>query len=717
MDCGPTCLRMIAKYYGRHYNISTLRGLSGINREGVSLLGLSEAAEKIGFRTVGAKLTWEQLKKDAEFPCIIYWDQVHFVIVYKIKNDTIYIADPAKGKVTYKKDEFLPHWVNSVEGGQKTGIVLLFYTSPAFYDQDGERGNSLSFSTLMQYVLPYKSLLFQLALGLLAGSILQLIFPFLTQAIVDIGIQNRDIHFIYLILSAQLMLFFGRTMVEFIRSWILLHMSTRINISILSDFLIKLMKLPMPFFDTKMVGDIMQRMGDHSRIQSFLTSQSLTTIFSFVNLLTFSVVLAYYHLLIFVVFLVSSVLYVIWITLFLKKRKELDHRRFGISASTQSTVIQLIQGMQEIKLNNSETIKRWEWERLQAGLFRYQVKNLALQQYQEGGAFFINEGKNIAITFISAIAVINGELTLGAMLAVQYIIGQLNGPVQQMIGFVQSLQDALISIERLNEVHEMNDEEPKGALYTAGLPATKDITIRNLWFSYPGAGDEPVLRNLNLVIPEGKITAIVGSSGSGKTTLVKILLKFYPPDKGDILVGDHHFGSLSSKIWRNSCGAVMQDGFIFSDSILRNIAVNTDTPDIHKLEHAIRLANIGSFIESLPLGLNTKIGPDGNGISQGQRQRILIARAVYKNPDFIFFDEATNALDTRNEKTIIENLQEFYQNRTVLVVAHRLSTVKNADQIVVLDKGQIVEIGTHDVLIRNKGAYFDLVSNQIEYSK
>jgi ATP-binding cassette, subfamily B, bacterial len=440
MDCGPTCLRMIAKHHGRGYSMDTLRRKSGINREGVSLLGISEAAEEIGFRTVGAKLTWEQLKNEAALPCVIYWNQVHFVVVYRIKGDKVYIADPAKGKVTYRKEEFLEQWLNSRNNGQSTGIALLLYTSPAFYDLEGEMGNRLSFGILFRYILPYKNLLFQLGLGLLAGSILQLIFPFLTQAVVDIGIQNRDINFIYLILMAQLMLFFGRTVVEFIRSWILLHMSTRINISILSDFLIKLMKLPMPFFDTKMVGDIMQRMGDHARIQNFLTGQTLSTLFSFVTLIVFSIVLAYYHMMIFTVFLVASILYVIWIVLFLKKRRELDHRRFGISSSNQSTVIQLIQGMQEIKLNNCEKQKRWEWEHLQARLFRYQVKNLALEQYQQGGAFFINEGKNIGITFISAIAVVNGQLTLGAMLAIQYIIGQLNSPVQQLIGFVHPLR-------------------------------------------------------------------------------------------------------------------------------------------------------------------------------------------------------------------------------------------------------------------------------------
>lgn len=714
MDCGPTCLRMIAKDYGKSYTLETLRRKSGINREGVSLLGISEAAEQIGFRTVGAKLSWEQLKDEANLPCVVYWDQVHFVVVYKITKHKVYVADPAKGKITFTKEQFLQQWLNAKEKGLPTGIALLLHTTPKFYDLEGEKGNRLSFGRLLRYVLPYKNLLFQLALGLLAGSILQLIFPFLTQAIVDVGIQNQDLDFIYLILIAQVMLFIGRTAVEFIRSWILLHMSTRINISILSDFLIKLMKLPMAFFDTRMTGDIMQRMEDHARIQSFLTGQTLSTLFSFVTLFVFAAVLAYYNLLIFIVFLVSSILYVVWVLLFLKKRAELDHRRFGISSGDQSKVIQLIQGMQEIKLNNCEKQKRWEWERLQARLFKYRVSNLSLNQYQQAGAFFINEGKNIGITFLSAIAVVNGQLTLGAMIAIEYIIGQLNGPVEQLIGFVRSAQDAQLSLERLNEIHEQEDEEPEKKQFLFSLPKNKAITIKNLNFTYPGAGNEPVLNDINLTIPQGKTTAIVGMSGSGKTTLIKLLLKFYALDSGKIHLGETNLDDINHRAWRRHCGVVMQEGFIFSNNIAQNVAVGEDHPDMQKLRHAVKVANIQDFIESLPLGFNTKIGSEGNSISQGQKQRMLIARAVYKDPKFIFFDEATNALDANNERTIMENLEDFFQNRTVIVVAHRLSTVKNADNLVVLSEGKIVEQGTHTELTTMKGAYYELVKNQLE---
>lgn len=714
MDCGPTCLRMVAKHHGRKYTLESLRKKSGINREGVSLLGISEAAENIGFRTVGVKLTPEQLFKEAPLPCIVYWNQQHFVVVYKVKGDKVYIADPAVGKVVYSKKEFLKNWLNSKIDSQDNGIVLLLYTTPKFFEQRHEKKDRLDFTRLIEYLKPYKNLLGQLALGLGVGSILQLIFPFLTQSIVDIGINTRDLNFIYIILIAQIMLFVGRTGVEFIRSWILLHMSTRINISILSDFLIKLMKLPMPYFDAKMTGDIMQRMEDHVRIQNFLTGQTLSTLFSFVNLLVFAVVLAYYNMLIFTVFLVSSILYIGWVLLFLKKRAELDHKRFGISSGDQSNVIQLIQGMQEIKLTNSEKQKRWEWERFQAKLFHYRVKNLSLNQYQQAGAFFINEGKNIGITFLAAVAVVNGQLTLGAMMAIQYIIGQLNSPIQQIIGFVQSTQDAHLSLERLNEIHKQEDEEPDNKSFVYELPAKKSIEVSNLSFTYQGAGNEPVLNDIHLSIPEGKTTAIVGMSGSGKTTLLKLLLKFYPLDNGDIRIGSTNLDLISHRIWRKNCGVVMQDGFIFSDNIARNIAVGEEQPDMVKLKHAVKVANIHEFIDSLPLGFNTKIGPEGNGISQGQRQRMLIARAVYKNPEYIFFDEATNALDANNEKVIMENLHKFFENRTVVVVAHRLSTVKKANNIVVLDEGKIIEEGTHQELTYAKGAYFELVRNQLE---
>lgn len=713
MDCGPTCLRMIAKHYGKNFSLQKLRDLSGINRAGVSLLGISEAAEKIGFRATGARLDIELLS-DVELPLILHWNKNHFVVLYRIKNGRYYIADPANGLITYTKDELFDYWIGKAGEDDLDGFALIVTPTPEFYEQSGDGRPQLDVSYLLGYLQPHRTLVLQILVGLCVGSILQLILPFLTQSVVDVGINTRNLNFIYIILIAQTMLFIGRLSVDFIRSWILLHISTRVNISILTDFLIKLMKLPISFFDTKMTGDIMQRMNDQKRIETFLTGSTLSVVFSLFNLVIFSFVLAYYNITIFIIFLVSTILYSFWVIVFLNRRRKLDLKRFELSAKNQSSIVQLINGMQEIKLNNCEQQKRWEWERVQAGLFRFNISSLKLGQYQQAGTFFINEGKNILITFLVAKSVIDGQLTLGAMMAVQYIIAQLNSPIEQMLGFVQQLQDAKISLERLNEVRELSDEEPIEKSFIKELPSDMSLSLRNITFTYPGAGNEPVLSKINLNIPQGKTTAIVGMSGSGKTTILKLLLRFYEPQKGDIKVGNGYLDQVSFRYWRGLCGVVMQDGFIFSDTIAKNIAVGDEYPDMHKLRHAIQMANIIDFIDSLPLGLNTKIGPEGNGISQGQRQRILIARAVYKDPEYIFFDEATNSLDSNNEKVIMKNLENFFRGRTVVVVAHRLSTVKNADNIVVLDKGIIIEQGTHAELTKAKGEYYQLVRNQLE---
>ncbi|MDJ1470238.1 peptidase domain-containing ABC transporter [Xanthocytophaga flava] len=717
MDCGPTCLRMISKYFGKSYTLQQLRDKSGLSREGVSLQGISSAAENIGFRTFGAKLSFDVLQDQVPLPCIAHWDQSHFVVVYNIskkgKTTQVHLADPASELLTISKDEFLESWASSSSNGQLEGIILALEPTPAFYDQEEFTNTGLDLSKLFSYLIPYRKLLWQLGLGLFVSTLLQLVFPFLTQSIVDFGVNTQNLNFIYVVLAAQLMLFAGRTSIEFIRSWILLHIGSRVNISLLSDFLFKLMKLPLSFFDTKMFGDIMQRIQDHERIEQLLTSTTLQVVFSLVNVIVFGLVLSFYHLPLFLVFLTGTVLYSLWIFLLLKKRRKLDYKQFNLDAKNQSKIVQLISGMQEIKLSNSETIRRWEWEIIQASLFKLKVKVLALNQYQQAGAFFLNEGKNILITFLAAKAVIEGQMTLGAMLAVQYIIGQLNSPIEQLLGFMQTLQNASISIERLNEIHTLEDEQIQGAPVLSYLPDQKSLHIKNLSFSYPGS-IQPILTNINLHIPQGKVTAIVGMSGSGKTTLLKLLLKFYLPTTGEIRLGDANLKYLSHSLWRSHCGVVMQDGYIFSDTIAKNIALSDQYPNISRLLYAVKMANINSFIDSLPLGYNTIIGEEGNGLSQGQKQRFLIARAIYKDPSFIFLDEATNALDANNESIIINNLTQVFKGKTVIVVAHRLSTVQHADQIVVLDKGEISEVGTHQQLTELGGNYYQLVKNQLE---
>jgi ATP-binding cassette subfamily B protein len=679
---------------------------------------LAEAAESIGLRTMPVKVSYFQGSElpgivNLPLPCIVHWDQHHYVVVYKLNAKHVWIANPSQGKMKMTRSEFESHWYSDRRGNEDVGVVLVLEPSPEFLQKDEEPVTRSGLLSLWPYISRYRSLVLQLGLGLLVGSILQLIFPFLTQAIVDKGISNQDLPFVTLILLAQLVLFLSQATVQFIRSWILLHIGVRVNISLVSDFLVKLMRLPLRFFDTKMTGDLLQRIDDQRRIEVFLTAATLNTLFSAVNLVVFGIVLSIYSIKIFLVFAAGAALYVVWVYFFMQRRRQVDFRRFAAMSENQSKLLQLMQGIQDIKLHNSENDKRWEYERVRARLFRISLKSLAVEQTQEAGAMVINEVKNIFIAFIAARAVMNGEMTLGMMLSVQYIIGQLNAPLNQFIGFIRAAQDARMSLDRLGEIHAMTDEEPLDKPMVDILPEHRDFTLDKVSFRY-NALNEYVLQDISLMIPEGKVTAIVGTSGSGKTTLIKMLLKFYDPESGSIHLGEMPLKHLSHYLWREKCGVVMQDGYLFSDTIARNIAVGVEDIDKQKLVMAAKMANIQSFIESLPLGYNTKIGQEGNGISQGQRQRILIARAVYKDPEFLFFDEATNALDANNEKVILENLSGFFKGRTVVVVAHRLSTVKNADQIVVLERGKLVEIGSHDELVARRGAYFTLVRNQLE---
>lgn len=725
MDCGPSCLRMIAQFHGKRFSLQDLRRRSHIDREGVSIQGTLMAAEDIGYQGLPVKIPFQSDDPeapslfDAPLPCIGHWNQNHFVVIYKLSKKHVWIADPAHGRVKLTHAAFKRKWCS--DGDE--GVALLLEPTPEFYAQEEEKINRQSFGFLLRYLRPYRPLIGQLIIGLLVASGIQFIFPFLTQAIVDIGIDNQDLNFVWLILFGQLMLFAGQTLVRFLQSWIVLHIGTRVNVSLVSDFLVRLMKQPINYFDAKMTGDLLQRIGDHRRIERFLTISSLNILFSIFTLFIFGIVLAVYSWKIFAIFLTASILYVGWIFIFLNKRKSVDYQRFRALADNQSNLIELIQGMQEIKLQNSERKRRYSWVHIQAKLFKANVRSLSVTQWQDAGAQTIAQLKDIIITAIAAAAVIQGELTLGMMLAIMFILGQLNVPLQQIVTFVREGQDAQISLERLGEIHD--DETDKNQSTETEFYSFKNLDslkssgfkIENLSFRYNALSDQ-VLKNINLDIPAGKVTAIVGTSGSGKTTLVKLLLGFYEPEEGAIKIGSTGLNNINPAEWRARCGAVMQDGFVFSDTIASNIAESDGewgkSIDKERLLHAVQLAHIQSFIENLPLGYNTMVGTKGNGLSQGQKQRLLIARAIYKQPDFIFFDEATNALDAHTEKIITGNLNQFFSGRTVVVVAHRLSTVKNADQIVVLEKGEIVEKGTHEELTQLKGKYFTLVKEQLE---
>lgn len=715
MQCGVSCLAMICRYYGKNYSLEYLDKFCHASVSGVSMLGIADGAKNIGLNTMTVAASIDELK-EIVLPCILHWNQNHFVVLYNIsKNGKHYkIADPGKGMITYTQEELESHWISSMTDGEPSGTAMQLTPTKEFYNHICDKApEKRSFRFLFGYLIQYKKYFSLIVFGLALGCILQLIMPFLTQWIVDIGIRHKDIGFIWLILLGELIIVIGKTATDFIRRWLLLHISMRINISLISDFFIKLLKLPMSFFDTKLMGDLLQRIGDHTRVQNFLTGQVLNIIFTFLSFIIFGIVLFIYNSFIFGIFIIGSISYGLWIVSFLKRRKVLDYELFEQQAKNQNKTYQLITSMQEIKLQDCERRRRWEWEDAQAELFSVQMKVLKLQQTQEAGSIFINEVKNIIITVLAATSVINGHMTLGAMLAVQYIIGQLNSPIEQFMSFIYSLQDVKISLERINEIHEGKNEESNENQVKA-FGAEKSIRIKNIDFKYDPHALKKTLEGVSFDIPEGKVTAIVGASGSGKTTLIKLMLGYYPVMSGSIFIAGRNINEYNLKWWRHHCGVVMQDGVIFSESIARNIAVGDGEIDVEQLEQAAKIANIHDYVMELPLKYNTIIGRDGIGLSQGQKQRILIARAVYKNPDFIFLDEATNALDAKNERAIVENLDEFYKGRTVVVVAHRLSTVKNADQIIVVDGGKVIETGSHATLIEKRGAYYNLVKNQLE---
>lgn len=714
MDCGPACLKMIAYHYGKLIRLEKLKRICNISKEGVSLASLVNAAESLGFKSKPLKCNLNYILNKALLPCIIWWQQEHYVIVYKVTRKKIFVADPTYGKISYTKEEFLSGWGKIKENGEELGVCLILDPTNEFYSIENEIDEIHTLAFISNYLKKYKHQISQLLLSVLSISIIQMIFPFLTQALIDVGISSNDIGFIKLILIAQIFLFIGRISIEYIRSWLLLHIGKRISISILADFLTKIMKLPIAFFDSKRLGDIVQRINDHEKIEKFLTNDALNFIFSIFNIIILSLVLVAYSLKIYTIFMMGFIFAVIWIIFFLKKRRDLDYKKFAQTSAEKNFIYQLILGMQEIKLNNSELRKRLEWEMFQSKLFNIGLKGLSLNQIQEFGGRFFYEMKNILIVYYSAISVIDGNMTLGMMLSIQYIVGQLNGPTQQLITFILTYQDAKLSMERMTEIHNEKNELEIEKNYLSSLPAYKGIVINELSFKYGGPTSKTILKHININIKSNSVVAIVGSSGSGKTTLIKLLLGFYTNYSGEIILGDKKLNMYNPSWWRQQCGVVSQDGYIFSDTIENNITISSDEVNVDRLEYAIKMANIKSFIENLPLGLKTMIGEDGIGLSQGQKQRILIARAIYKDPQYLFLDEATNALDANNEKIIMDNLNDFFSNRTVVIVAHRLSTVKKADQIIVLEDGVIVESGTHSHLCTLMGRYYNLIKNQLE---
>ncbi len=715
MDCGPTCLRMVARYHGVKLPMNILRNKANTTREGASLRSLSNAANEIGFDCITAEISFEQLNHDIPLPCILHWNNKHYIVVppqnYEDKKDkTIKIADPGTGIIKIPKSLFIKLWMGT---GEK-GVVMILSKKNGFTPPDIAKRSGLGMVLFFaKYLSVYKNYIVQILLALLLSSIFSLAFPVLTQNLVDYGINNKDLSFVTLILASQLIIFAISTVVEIIKGWLMLHMNTRVNMAMIYDFLSKLLKLPISFFDIKMIGDIHQRIADHRRVQTYVTNSIFYTLFSFFNMVMFAVLLGIYSIKVLGVFLIFSLLSTFWIFLFLRKRKELDYVRFRNMGSNQNVLYELISSIQEIKLNNCEASKMRLWQREQARLYDTSIKSYTLDQYQGIGNIFFQQLKNIIISFISAREVIQGNMTLGMMMSIGYIAGQLNSPIGHLLSLVQTTQDAKISLDRISEIHEEEEEENNSTEANVEIP-TGDICFHNVYFKYKHSESGFALENLNICIPSGKITAIVGQSGSGKTTLMKLLLKFYPTSEGTIYVGDKDLSAIGSNSWRHICGSVMQDGYIFSDTIINNICLDDDDIDMDKIEEACKIANIHNYIMELPAKYETQIGKAGLGLSTGQKQRLLIARSVYRDPHFIFYDEATSALDAHNERTIVDNLNHFFAGKTVVIIAHRLSTVINADQIVMLEKGRIVEVGTHKELIDAGRYYYRLVKNQLE---
>ncbi len=716
-DCGPACLVAVAQHYGKYYSLQFLRDKCGVSKEGVSFLDISTAAEDIGLRTISIRCTTEDLLTKIPLPAIVHWDNSHFVTVYKTKSKQtktgihgkFYVSDPAKGLVSYNDSEFSRKWLKKQE---KTGVLMALEPQVEFYQQAGETaGKKQTLRDFLSYFKPYRKSFTNLMIVMLLVTILQALLPFISKAIIDVGIQTNDLDFINIVLIGNIAIVLSVLLCNIVRDWILLHITARVNIALISDYLIKLMRLPITFFENKMMGDILQRAQDHERIRSFVMNNSLNMIFSTLTFIIFGIIMLIYSKILFLIFLIGSVLYVAWVLAFFKIRQKLDWEYFELTAKNQSYWVEAVSSIQDIKINNYEKQKRWKWEDIQARLYKVNLRSLSINNTQNLGGQFIDTLKNLFITFYCAKAVIAGEMTFGVMISTQFIIGMLNAPVVQFIQFIVSFQFAQISFLRLNEIHQLEDEHASVGSNDMSLPVEKSLIVNNVSFQY-SRNSPMVLKGIRLIVPEGKVTAIVGDSGSGKSTLLKLLLRLYKPSFGDIMIGNMNINNIGLRQWRDACGAVMQDGKIFNDTILNNIVLDDENTDYHRLKQAVDVANIAKDIEQLPLGYQTPMGEQGRGLSGGQKQRVLISRALYKNPDYLFFDEATNSLDSINEQKIVSALDNVFKGKTVVVIAHRLSTIRKADQIVVMDNGSIIEIGNHSSLIERGGKYFQLLEAQ-----
>lgn len=709
MDCGPAVLKIICRFYGQYHSVQRLRDLCGISREGVSFQDLCYGAEKVGLRAFATEVSIDDMCKIVKLPCIVHWKSNHFIVVYKATLKKVYVSDPAKGLVTYTLQEFVNGWYTE---SNKTGAVLLLEPTPEFYNQSFRKRRKQTIEKIANYFFPYKNNFVVLFGVMLLVTILQGCLPFISKAVIDVGIHTQDISFINMVLIANIVIVISVTMSNAVRDWLLLNITSRVNISLISDYLTKLMGLPITFFENKMIGDILQRAQDHERIRAFIMNNSLNLIFSSLTFIVFSIILVVYNTTIFFIFLGTGSLYVVWVLGFLSLRRKLDGEYFDLVARNQSYWVETVKSISDIKINNFEQKHRWSWEKIQARLYRLNMKLLTITNMQRLGGQFVLSMQNLLITFFCAKAVIKGDITFGVMISTQFMIGMLSAPLSQFINFIISAQYAKISFMRINEIHELEDEETIAMASNGPLPLKREISLYNVYYRY--TYNSPfVLQQVYLTIPEGKITAIVGGSGSGKSTLLKLLLRFYQPSMGEVRLGNMNIRNISIREWRKQTGVVLQDGTIMNDTIIRNVVMGDEDIDFKRLEEALEIANILSEVRQMPQGFHTKIGEEGRGLSGGQRQRILIARALYRNPRYLFLDEATNALDAINEAKIVEALNNAFQSRTVVVVAHRLSTIKNAHQIVVLNNGIITEIGNHSTLMTKRGDYYQLVTNQL----